>query len=41
MKDELSNQAGLNPRSDGYAVGAIAAYNDLLNIDMGEITDGD
>lgn len=41
MKDELSNKAGLDPRSDGYVVGAIAAYNDLLNIDMGEVVDGD
>jgi hypothetical protein len=34
LKDELTTSAGIDPASDRYKVGAIAAYEDLLNIDL-------
>ena len=40
MKHELSSKAGLDSLSDRYIVGAIAAYNDLLGIDLGDVKDG-
>jgi hypothetical protein len=40
MAFELSSKAGLDSLSDRYIVGAMAAYKDLLGIDLGEL-DGD
>ena len=37
MSFELSSKAGLDSLSDRYIVGAMAAYKDLLGIDLGEL----
>jgi hypothetical protein len=39
MKHELACKAGIDSLSDRYIVGAMAAYNDLLGIDLGDVND--
>jgi hypothetical protein len=34
LKDQLATSAGLDPLADRWKAGAIAAYEDVLNIDM-------
>ena len=41
MKHELACKAGIDSLNDRYLVGALAAYNDFLQIDMGEINNVD
>lgn len=38
IRDELAAQAGLDPLMDRYRSGAIAGYNDLLNISFDEVS---
>lgn len=40
-QEQLGATAGNDPLIDRYAVGAIAAYNDLLNIEFDEVPNGD
>jgi hypothetical protein len=39
--EQLGGTAGQDPLNDRYISGAIAAYRDLLNIEFGEVTNGD
>lgn len=41
IQEELGQVAGKDPMHDQFRVGAIAAYNDLLNIDFDEVKDVD
>ena len=36
LKEELAGGAGLNPLEDRWKVGAIAAYQDFLDIELDE-----
>lgn len=38
LKEALAEQAGVDPSKDRWRCGAIAAYEDLLNIEMDEET---
>lgn len=38
---ELAMSAGINPLDDRFKVGAIAAYEDVLNIELDEESHGD
>jgi hypothetical protein len=38
LKEELADQAGLNPLADREKVGAIKAYQDFLDIELDEET---
>lgn len=39
IRQELGQTAGIDPLSDRYRVGAIAAYTDVLNVDVNEISE--
>lgn len=39
-KDKLASSAGIDPLSDRYNVGAIAAYQDILDIELDEESNG-
>jgi hypothetical protein len=41
IQEELGATAGLDPLNDRFRVGAIGAYNDLLNIEVDEVSNGD
>lgn len=34
LKEELAQSAGINPLDDRFKVGVIAAYEDVLNIEL-------
>lgn len=38
LKEALAERAGVDPSEDRWRCGAIAAYEDLLNIEMAEET---
>lgn len=40
-QEQLGATAGLDSVNDRYLAGAIAAYNDLLNIEFDEVPNGD
>jgi len=37
LQEELGTNAGVDPLQDRRTVGAIAAYNDIVNIDVAEV----
>jgi len=41
LKEQLAQSAGVDPLSDRFKSGAIQAYNDILNVDVEEVTDED
>lgn len=41
IREDLGNTAGIDEREDRRKTGAIAAYSDIINIDVDEVTDGD
>lgn len=38
LQEELGESAGIDPRADAIKVGAIRAYNDVLELDFDEET---
>lgn len=40
IREDLGNTAGIDPIEDRRKAGAIAAYSDIINIEVEEVTSG-